>query len=85
MEKFYRGLGRPQGMAFDVQGNLYVAASQAGRKGILRITPQGQCELAVSGVGLVGLVFTNGSAALLASNQTVYHLSWDVRGRLLIP
>ncbi len=85
VEKFYRGLGRPQGMAFDVRGNLYVAASQAGRKGIFRITPQGQCELAVSGVGLVGLAFTNGPAALLASNQMVYHLSWDVRGRPLIP
>jgi hypothetical protein len=61
-----------------------VAASQTGRKGIFRITPQGQSELAVSGIGLVGLAFTNGPAALLASNQTVYHLSWDVRGRPLI-
>src|ERR1700689_2471786 len=25
VETFYRGLGRPQGMAFDIQGNLYVA------------------------------------------------------------
>jgi sugar lactone lactonase YvrE len=85
VEKFYRGLGRPQGMAFDVHGNLYVAASQAGRKGIFRISPQGQSELMVSGVGLVGLAFTNGPAAILASNQMVYHLSWDVRGRPLIP
>jgi sugar lactone lactonase YvrE len=84
VEKFYRGLGRPQGMAFDVSGNLYVTASQGGRKGIFRITPQGQSELAVSGIGLVGLAFTNGPAAILASNQTVYHLSWDVRGRPLI-
>ena len=84
VEKFYRGLGRPQGMAFDVYGNLYVAASQAGRKGIFRISPQCQSELVVSGVGLVGLAFTNGPAALLASNQMVYHLSWDVRGRPLI-
>src|SRR5215813_6559049 len=36
---FYRGLGRPQGMAFDVDGNLYVAASMAGRRGIVKITP----------------------------------------------
>ena len=70
-------------MAFDVQGNLYVAASQSGRKGIFRITPQGQTQLAVSGVALVGLAFTNGPAAILASNQTVYHLNWDIRGRPL--
>src|SRR2546430_16884112 len=28
---YYRGLGRPQGMAFDREGNLYVAASLAGK------------------------------------------------------
>ncbi len=33
---FFRGLGRPQGMAFDHEGNLYVAASPGGRRGIAR-------------------------------------------------
>src|SRR5260370_2634985 len=36
-EVFYRGLGRPQGMAFDVDGHLYCAASLEGRKGAVRI------------------------------------------------
>ena len=26
LKNFYRGLGRPQGLAFDAEGNLYVAA-----------------------------------------------------------
>ncbi len=39
VEMFYRGLGRPQGMAFDEEGRLYVAASIAGRKGVVRINP----------------------------------------------
>ena len=38
VETFYRGLGRPQGMAFDADGNLYSAASYMGRKGVVRIT-----------------------------------------------
>ncbi|HEX7296011.1 MAG TPA: IPT/TIG domain-containing protein, partial [Pyrinomonadaceae bacterium] len=36
---FFKGLGRPQGLAFDVDGNLYVAASYRGRRGVVRITP----------------------------------------------
>ncbi len=32
VEVFYRGLGRPQGMAFDDEGRLYVAASIVGRQ-----------------------------------------------------
>ena len=84
VEKFFRGLGRPQGMAFDVEGNLFVAASHTGRKGIFRITPQGKADLAVSGLGLVGLAFTRGPAVILVSNQSVYHLNWGVRGRPLL-
>jgi sugar lactone lactonase YvrE len=84
VERFFQGLGRPQGMAFDADGNLYVAASHGGRKGILRITPQRNVELAVSGSGLVGLAFANGPAAILVSTQAVYHLNWNVRGRPLL-
>jgi sugar lactone lactonase YvrE len=35
-ETYYRGLGRPQGMAFDAEGRLYVAASLGGRRGVER-------------------------------------------------
>ena len=83
VETFFRGLGRPQGMAFDREGNLYVAASHSGHKGIFRITPQGQAELAISGAGLLGLAFTRGAAAILASTQSVYHLNWNVPGKFL--
>ena len=41
---FYRGLGRPQGLALDVDGNIYVAASLAGKRGIVKISPQGKAN-----------------------------------------
>jgi sugar lactone lactonase YvrE len=81
---FYRGLGRPQGMAFDREGNLYVAASLAGKRGIVRITPDGSASLAVAGSGLVGLAFAPGRSAILATTNSVHHLSWDVQGQSLI-
>src|SRR5581483_136581 len=58
VEVFYRGLGRPQGMAFDDQARLYVASSLSGRKGIVRIYPDQRADLFVSGPGVVGLAFT---------------------------
>jgi sugar lactone lactonase YvrE len=86
---FYRGLGRPQGLAFDAQGNLYVAASLAGQRGIVKITPEGRATLAVSGHNLVGLAFARNGDAVLATvtpNQTgaVYHLGLGVQPLPLI-
>ena len=77
---FYRGLGRPQGLAFDVEGNLYVAASLSGKRGIVKIAPDGKASLAVSGQGLVGLAFAPGRAAVLATTGAVHHLSWEIQG-----
>ena len=84
-EMFFRGLGRPQGMAFDVSGNLYIAASLAGKRGIVRITPDKQAALCVSGHNLVGLCFAPGRAAILATTTAVFHLSWSIQGLPLLP
>ena len=77
---FYRGLGRPQGLAFDAAGNLYVAASLSGKRGVVRITPEGKVNLEVSGQGLVGLAFAPGRSAILATTNAVHHLAWNVQG-----
>ena len=82
---YYRGLGRPQGLAFDRDGNLYVAASLRGQRGIVKITPQQEASLEVSGQGLVGLAFAPGRSVVLATNDAVHHLSWDIQGWPLQP
>ena len=81
---FYQGLGRPQGMALDVDGNLYVAASLRGQRGIVKITPQREASLAVSGNDLVGLAFLEDGCAALATRDALYHVALDIEGRKLI-
>ena len=82
---FYQGLGRAQGMAFDVDDNLYVAASLHGQRGIIRITPgpHPKAELALSGQNLVGLVFLEDGCAALATRDALYHVDLGIEGRPL--
>jgi sugar lactone lactonase YvrE len=82
---FYRGLGRPQGLAIDVDDNLYVAASVNGRRGIVKITQDRQATLAVSGQNLVGLAFGPARSVVLATTTGIHHLSWNIEGRSLLP
>jgi sugar lactone lactonase YvrE len=84
VKTFYRGLGRPQGLAFDAAGDLYVAASLGGKRGIVKITPEGKANLEVAGHGLVGLAFAPGRSAILATTDAVHHLSWNIQGLPLL-
>jgi sugar lactone lactonase YvrE len=81
---FYRGLGRPQGMAFDKESNLYVVASFGGHRGIVRISPQGHAEHVLSGPALVGLALLPTGRAILAANSALFTLDWNVRGMPLL-
>lgn len=81
---FYQGLGRAQGMAFDVDDNLYVAASLHGKRGIVRITPQREASLAVSGSNLVGLAFLEDGCCALATRNALFHVALDIEGRKLV-
>lgn len=80
VEVFYRGLGRPQGMDCDRQGNLYVAASLGGRKGIVRITPEREASLFLSGPNIVGLRFAPGGKMIVTTTSAAYSVAAGVDG-----
>ena len=77
---WYRGLGRPQGLALDADGNIYVAAALHGQRGLVRITADGQAELVVAGYNLVGVAFSPLGTAVLATNEAVYDVDLGVEG-----
>lgn len=83
-ERYFRGLGRPQGLAFDADGNLYVAACYKGRHGIVKIDPNGRSgEHFVAGNAVVGLCFTRNGDMIVATSDTIYSLPCGISGTLL--
>jgi sugar lactone lactonase YvrE len=77
-EVFFRGLGRPQGLAFDRAGNLYCAASHAGRRGVVRISPVRSAEHFISGNSIVGLCILPSRAMAVATNNSIYRVDVDI-------
>lgn len=76
VEVFYDGFGRPQGIAFDAHGHLYVVDALAGSGGVYRLrTSGGAPEQVVDGGALVGLAFDPRGGVVLASSDTVYRLT----------
>jgi sugar lactone lactonase YvrE len=77
---WYRGLGRPQGLALAANGDVYVTASLNGRRGLARITANGDAAIVVAGVNLVGIAFSPLGTTVLADNDAVYDLDLEVHG-----
>jgi len=70
----YTGFGRPQGLAFDRQGTLFVVEALAGTSGLYRVRPGAAPELVLAGPGLVGVAFDAKGTLVVASNETAYRL-----------
>jgi hypothetical protein len=81
---WYRGLGRPQGLALARNGDAYVTACLHGRRGLVRVTPAGEATLVVAGVNLVGVAFSPLGTTVLATNEAVYDVDLGVEGLVLL-
>jgi sugar lactone lactonase YvrE len=77
---WYRGLGRPQGLALAKNGDLYVVACLHGQRGLVRITPAGKASLALAGPNLVGVAFSPLGTTILASHDAVFEVDLGVEG-----
>lgn len=81
---YSRGFGRPQGLAFDKNGDLYLAACYMGLHGIIRVSDNGKtCEHTVAGNNIVGLCFTQKGEMVVATGEAVYSIACGIEGTLL--
>src|SRR5262245_51851189 len=69
-----QAFGRPQGLAFDSAGTLFVVEALAGASGLYRLPPDGDPELVLAAPGLVGVAFGPRGGLVVCSNDNAYRL-----------
>jgi sugar lactone lactonase YvrE len=74
VETAYARFGRPQGLAFDATGSLFVVEALAGASGLYRVAVGKDPELVLAGPALVGVAFDPTGNIVVASNETAYRL-----------
>jgi sugar lactone lactonase YvrE len=77
---WFRGLGRPQGLALSREGDVYLAACLRGKRGIIRVTAEGEASVVVSGSNLVGIAFSPLGTAVLATHDAIFDVDLGVEG-----
>src|SRR5438876_6025868 len=83
VDRFFTGLGRPQGLAFDIEGSLYAVASYRGRLGIFLLRDPQKPELVVAGLGLVGLAFDQHQNLMVVDSGSLYRVRLGIMGKPL--
>ena len=79
VEVYFRGFGRPQGMAFDRQGNLQIAASHKGRKGIFTIR-EGKAEQTIAAPMLIGLAHDlENNRLYMVNSSSLFFFDWSLQ------
>ena len=83
VQRFFTGLGRPQGIAFDIEGHLYVVGSYRGRRGIFRFRDPKRPELVVAGLSLVGLAFDFQQNLMVVDSSSLFRVRLGIMGKPL--
>ena len=83
VDRFFTGLGRPQGLAFDIDGHLYSVASYRGRRGIFRFRDPKKPEIVVAGLSLVGLSFDLHENLMVVDSGSLYRVRLGTMGKPL--
>ncbi len=75
------GFGRPQGLAFDSNGLLYVVDAIAGDAAVFRMPPDrpDDRQQVMSGGSLIGLAFDPLGGAVIVSSDTAYRIEAGVQ------
>jgi sugar lactone lactonase YvrE len=83
----YDGFGRPQGLAFDEQGRLFVVDAVAGWSGVYQVLGDGAAapRQVIAGGDLIGLAFDPRGGLVLVSQDPAYRLNVPARGLLTGP
>lgn len=82
IDTFCERFGRPQGMAFDSAGLLYVVEAMAGSSGLYRLDVSSAAtepELLLSAPALVGVAIDPAGGLALASNDSLWRLEAPVK------
>jgi sugar lactone lactonase YvrE len=74
VEVYRPEFGRPQGLAFDASGMLFVVEALAGISGLYRVPRDAPPELVLAGPGLVGVAFDPHGMLVVCTNHTAYRL-----------
>lgn len=84
VETYFRGFGRPQGIAFGTDGTMYIAACYGGKRGIFAVEFQSSTAThLVAGNMIVGLCFNAEGDMIIATGETLFSLPMGIRGTLL--
>lgn len=66
--------GRPQGLAFDATGTLYVVEALAGASGLYRVNSQGVADRVLAASGAIGVAFDPTGGLIVVTSDAAYRL-----------